>query len=94
MNLEKTKKSNVYGQILKSSSIVGGAVGINLLIGIVRTKFAAVLIGASGVVLDWRNHVVVDKSFTRPLEILNGCEPPVRLRKYLAWVHIQHVRRG
>jgi PST family polysaccharide transporter len=38
-----------YGQILKSSSIVGGAQAINLLIGMVRTKFVAVLLGPSGV---------------------------------------------
>lgn len=37
-----------YGQILKSSSIMGGAAGINLLLGMVRTKFAAVLIGTTG----------------------------------------------
>ena len=38
-----------YAQILKSSSIMGGAAGINLLLGMVRTKFAAVLIGTTGV---------------------------------------------
>jgi enterobacterial common antigen flippase len=38
-----------YGQILKASSIMGGAAGINLLLGMVRTKFAAVLIGTTGV---------------------------------------------
>lgn len=38
-----------YGQILKSSSIMGGAAGVNLLLGMVRTKFAAVLIGSAGV---------------------------------------------
>jgi len=38
-----------YGQILKSSSIMGGAAGINMLLGMVRTKFAAVLIGTTGV---------------------------------------------
>lgn len=38
-----------YGQILKSSSIVGGAQGINYLIGMVRTKVVAVLLGPSGV---------------------------------------------
>jgi PST family polysaccharide transporter len=38
-----------YGQILKSSSIMGGAAGINLLLGMVRTKFAAVLIGTGGI---------------------------------------------
>ncbi|MEZ5503142.1 MAG: O-antigen translocase [Halioglobus sp.] len=38
-----------YGQILRSSSIIGGAAGINLLLGMVRMKFAAVLIGTAGV---------------------------------------------
>ncbi len=43
------KAKNSYGQILRSSSIVGGAQGINLLIGMVRTKLVAVLLGPSGV---------------------------------------------
>lgn len=38
-----------YAQILKASSIMGGAAGINLLLGMVRVKFAAVLIGSAGV---------------------------------------------
>jgi antigen flippase len=38
-----------YGQILKSSSIMGGAAGINMLLGMVRVKFAAVLIGTGGI---------------------------------------------
>lgn len=38
-----------YAQILKSSSIMGGAAGINLLLGMVRIKFSAVLIGTTGV---------------------------------------------
>lgn len=38
-----------YGQILKSSSIIGGAQGINYLVGMVRTKLVAVLLGPSGV---------------------------------------------
>jgi enterobacterial common antigen flippase len=46
-----TQKSS-YAQILKASSIMGGAAGINLLLGMVRVKFAAVLIGASGVGLN------------------------------------------
>ena len=41
--------SNSYGQILKASSIMGGAAGINLLLGMVRVKFAAVFIGTTGV---------------------------------------------
>lgn len=38
-----------YGQILKSSSIIGGAQGLNYLIGMVRVKLVAVLLGPSGV---------------------------------------------
>ena len=38
-----------YGRILKSSSLVGGAEGINMLIGMVRIKFMAVLLGPTGV---------------------------------------------
>jgi len=38
-----------YGQILKSSSIVGGAKAVNYIIGLVRMKFVAVLLGPSGV---------------------------------------------
>ncbi len=38
-----------YAQILKASSIMGGAAGINLLLGMVRVKFAAVFIGTTGV---------------------------------------------
>jgi antigen flippase len=37
-----------YSYILKSSSIVGGAQGISLVIGLIRTKFVAVLLGPSG----------------------------------------------
>jgi PST family polysaccharide transporter len=41
--------SKSYSQILKSSSLVGGAQLIRMLTGIVSTKFAAVLIGPAGV---------------------------------------------
>jgi PST family polysaccharide transporter len=38
-----------YAQILRSSSIIGGATGINYIIGLVRTKAVAVLLGPAGV---------------------------------------------
>ncbi len=41
-----------YSQILKASSIMGGAAGIKLLLGMLQVKFAAVLIGATGVGLN------------------------------------------
>jgi len=42
-----SKKS--YGSILKSSSLIGGSQLIGMVIGLVRTKFAAILLGPSGV---------------------------------------------
>ncbi|MCF8002806.1 MAG: O-antigen translocase [Chromatiaceae bacterium] len=44
---ENTEKT--YGQILKASSIIGGAEGINLALSMVRVKFAAIFIGPVGV---------------------------------------------
>lgn len=41
--------SKSYSQILKSSSLVGGAQLIRMMFGIVSTKFAAILIGPAGV---------------------------------------------
>lgn len=38
-----------YRSILKSTSIIGGASVINILIGMVKTKFVAILLGPSGV---------------------------------------------
>ena len=38
-----------YGQILKSSSIIGGVQGINYIIGMLRVKLLAVMLGPSGV---------------------------------------------
>ncbi|MGB9499923.1 MAG: O-antigen translocase [Dissulfuribacterales bacterium] len=43
------KQKQSYSQILKSSSMVGGAQFIRMFIGIVQTKFAAVLLGPAGV---------------------------------------------
>lgn len=47
--VETRQAKSSYGQILKSSSIIGGAQAINYLIGMVRTKLVAVLLGPSGV---------------------------------------------
>jgi PST family polysaccharide transporter len=45
----ETQTSTTYGQILKSSSILGGAQGLNYLIGMVRTKMVAILLGPTGI---------------------------------------------
>ena len=47
----KTQKrsSDSYAEILKSTTLVGGSQVINIFIGIVRTKFMAVLLGPAGV---------------------------------------------
>ena len=42
-------ESNSYRQILRSSSIIGGASAINIVIGLVRMKAVAVLLGPVGV---------------------------------------------
>lgn len=42
-------EGNSYRQILCSSSVIGGASVINILVGLVRTKVAAVLLGPAGV---------------------------------------------
>jgi enterobacterial common antigen flippase len=43
-----TADKDSYGQILKSSALIGGASAINIAIGIVRTKAMAVLLGPAG----------------------------------------------
>jgi PST family polysaccharide transporter len=42
-------RSTSYGQILKSTTLVGGSQVINIILGIVRTKFLAVLLGPAGI---------------------------------------------
>lgn len=42
-------EANSYRDILRSSSIMGGAQGLNYLVGLVRVKLIAVLLGPSGV---------------------------------------------
>ena len=50
MNNERSdEKKTSYKQIIKSTSVVGGAQVIQILIGIVRTKVVAVLLGTGGI---------------------------------------------
>ena len=44
-----TESPSSYGQIFKSTAFTGGAALTNVIFGIVRTKFMAVLLGASGI---------------------------------------------
>ncbi|MEZ8120605.1 O-antigen translocase [Vibrio splendidus] len=44
-----TEQNKNYSRIMKSSSLIGGAQGINMLIGMIRVKFVAILIGPVGV---------------------------------------------
>jgi antigen flippase len=44
----KSQSKQTYGQILKSSAIVGGSTVLNVGIGIVRTKILALLLGPGG----------------------------------------------
>ena len=45
---EAPAEKNTYGQILKSSALIGGSQVLNIGIGIVRTKVFAVLLGPAG----------------------------------------------
>src|ERR1700694_5970946 len=45
--VEKADKST-YGQILKSTALIGGSSAVNIVIGIVRTKAMAMLLGPAG----------------------------------------------
>lgn len=44
-----TEQKKNYSRIMKSSSLIGGAQGINMLVGMVRVKFVAILIGPVGI---------------------------------------------
>ena len=48
-SIDSTQTSSSYGQIFKSTAFTGGAALTNVIFGIVRTKFMAVLLGASGI---------------------------------------------
>lgn len=41
-------RARTYGQILKSSALIGGSSALNILLGIVRTKAMALLLGPAG----------------------------------------------
>lgn len=49
MSSEQTSSISSFRTVLKSTSLIGGASFINILIGMVRTKFVAILLGPSGV---------------------------------------------
>lgn len=44
-----TEQKKNYSRIMKSTSLIGGAQGINMLVGMIRVKFVAILIGPIGV---------------------------------------------
>jgi PST family polysaccharide transporter len=81
-----------YGQILKSSSIIGGASGINYLIGMVRTKLVAVLLGPSGIglvalytsvtaVVSTLSGLGIASSGVREVSEAHGSHDPVRIAR-------------
>lgn len=46
--MEKTEKNDSYSHILKYTGIFGSVQGLSILIGLVRNKFAALLLGTTG----------------------------------------------
>ena len=53
-----------YGQILKSSALIGGSSLINIAIGVIRTKSMAILLGPSGVGLMGLYGSIIDLTVT------------------------------
>jgi enterobacterial common antigen flippase len=48
VEVSRSAKEHTYGQILKSSALVGGSSVLNIAVGVVRTKAMAVLLGPAG----------------------------------------------
>jgi PST family polysaccharide transporter len=61
-NIGSAKSS--YGQILKSSALIGGSSVINIMLGMVRTKVMAVLLGLGGIGLMGMYNSIVDTART------------------------------
>ena len=46
--MKKEERQDSYSHILKYTGLFGGVQGLNILVGIVRTKFVALLLGPEG----------------------------------------------
>ena len=56
--MEKQEKDDSYSHILKYTSLFGGVQGLGILVGIVRNKLVALLLGPDGMGLEiGRAHV-------------------------------------
>ncbi len=97
------KKS--YGSILKSSSLIGGSQLVTMLIGIVRTKFAAVLLGPSGVGLVGTYYAIqqfaivlagmgISQSGVRDISGARGSDDPTRIAETVAALRRMSVWLG
>jgi antigen flippase len=91
-NIQNSAEGSSYGEILRSSSIVGGATGINYVIGMVRTKAVAVLLGPSGVglvgmyvsitgLVSTITQLGIDQSGVREVAEANGSGDPERVAR-------------
>jgi enterobacterial common antigen flippase len=67
-----SKRTQSYNQILKSSSIVGGAQVVNILVGMIRTKFVSVLLGPAGVGLQGMYSTIISLISTLTSLGING----------------------
>ncbi|MDB4360780.1 O-antigen translocase [Akkermansiaceae bacterium] len=87
------KKS--YGSILKSSSLIGGSQLVTMVLGLVRTKFAAVLLGPSGVGLVGTYFAIqrfaivlagmgISQSGVRDISGARGSDDPTRIAETVA----------
>lgn len=57
--MEETDNKQQYKSVLKSTSMIGGSAFFNILIGMIRTKFVAILLGPDGVGLQNMYHTII-----------------------------------
>jgi enterobacterial common antigen flippase len=67
-----SERRSTYGQILKSSALIGGSSVLNIALGIVRTKAMAVLLGPAGVGLMGIYNSILDLARTLAGMGVNG----------------------
>ena len=57
--MSETQDKQKYKSVLKSTSLIGGSAFINIVIGMIRTKFVAILLGPAGVGLQNMYHIII-----------------------------------
>jgi O-antigen/teichoic acid export membrane protein len=96
-----SSKNQSYNQLLKATTIFGGVQVFNVIISIIRTKFVAVFLGASGLgvfsifqntanLIYTISHLGISSSAIREISIANASEDKVKISRtigvFMKWV--------